>query len=280
MLLLLLVIYLNTNLMLQLVVSSELVDLQLLQLLEAAGIVAASLPSITGQQQQQQLGSTKGGAPAPGAASAGGKQAARSRQQRPSAPAASPDKHAGIKHGKQQQQQQAAAAAASLPASQLADLVLLQCPQHSSPTCLQQLQQMVHACLASTAWGSRHQPLLQNPAAAGSRSGVGVWTAAASSSNLPSCLPPQLQQLVNQLLHFPRTAPSSSGSSSRSGAFSRKLTEGEWLRGAERVYDDVQDSQALLQYYRAAAEARLVGAGGWGASAAGATRQVVGGDGW
>lgn len=29
------------------------------------------------------------------------------------------------------------------------------------------------------------------------------------------------------------------------GVFSRALAEGEWLRSAERVWDDVQDSAAL-----------------------------------
>jgi hypothetical protein len=189
-------------------------------------------------------------------------------------------------HQQQQQQQQtsaaAAAAAYSAPASHISDLVLLQCSQHSSPASLQQLQQVVQSCLASTAWGSRHQPLLQHPAAAGSQSGVCVWTAAAAAacSSSPPRLPAELQQLLNQLLHYPRTAPSSG--SSRGGAFSRSMTEGEWLRGAERVYDAVQDSRVLLQYYRAAAEARLVGAGGWGAPGAGFLQQQVvgGGDGW
>lgn len=277
-----------------LVVSSELIDLQLLQLLEAAGIVAASLPTSITSQHQQQMGPAKAGAPATGAAAAaGGKQAARGRQQRapaPSpapAPAASQDKRVGSKQqGPNQQQQQqpkpmAAEAAASAPASHIADLVLLQCSQHSSPSSLQQVQQVVQSCLASTAWGSRHQPLLQHPAAASSQSGVGLWTAAATCASSPPRVPAELQQLVSRLLHYPRTAPSTSSSSSRGGPFSRSMTEGEWLRGAERVYDAVQDSLVLLQYYRAAAEARLVGAGGWGAPGADVMQQVVGsGDGW
>jgi hypothetical protein len=90
----------------------------------------------------------------------------------------------------------------------------------------------------------------------------------------------ELQQLVNKLLHYPRTASSSSSSSSaRGGAFSRAVTEGEWLKGAERVWDAVQDSAELLQYYRAAAEVRLVGAGGWSSSAR-LAQQVVGDDAW
>jgi hypothetical protein len=65
-------------------------------------------------------------------------------------------------------------------------------------------------------------------------------------------------------MHYPRSSSSSAGSSSGvGGVFSRVMSEREWLRGAERVWDDVQDSRVLLQYYRALAEARLAGAGGW-----------------
>jgi hypothetical protein len=103
-----------------------------------------------------------------------------------------------------------------------------------------------------------------------SSSGVGLWAVPRSDSSKqaagrdPVCgapgLTPELQQLVNRLMHYPR---SSSSSSSVGGVFSRVMSEGEWLRSAERVWDDVQDSRVLLQYYRALAEARLVGAGGW-----------------
>jgi len=106
--------------------------------------------------------------------------------------------------------------------------------------------------------------------------------AAAGSSAAAPRAPPQLQQLANQLLHHPRTAAtgSSSGSSSSSGVFSRVLSEGEWLRCAERVWDAVQDSRELLQYYRAVAEGTLVGAGGWSATGGRFRQQVVSADAW
>jgi hypothetical protein len=75
---------------------------------------------------------------------------------------------------------------------------------------------------------------------------------------LPPQLPQQLQQLTSKLLAWPRS--SSSGSS---GCFSRPLSEREWLKAAERVWEAVQGSRELLQYYQAAAEVRYVGAGGW-----------------
>jgi hypothetical protein len=77
---------------------------------------------------------------------------------------------------------------------------------------------------------------------------------------LPPQLPQQLQQLTSKLLAWPR---GSSSSSSSSGCFSRPLSEREWLKAAERVWEAVQGSRELLQYYQAAAEVRYVGAGGW-----------------
>jgi hypothetical protein len=98
---------------------------------------------------------------------------------------------------------------------------------------------------------------------------------------------PQLHQLVGRLLSWPRTpavlataaaaaaAAAATGTSSSSsgggggggvggaGAFSRLMSEREWLKGANRSWEAVQGSSELLQYYGAAAAARYAGAGGW-----------------
>lgn len=87
--------------------------------------------------------------------------------------------------------------------------------------------------------------------------------------------PVQLQQLVHMLLRMPRTVSTAasnaassnnvnnSSKSSSKGTFSRVISEREWLAGAERVWEAVQNSSELLQYYSLAAVARYAGAGGW-----------------
>jgi hypothetical protein len=205
--------------------------------------------------------------------------------------------------GRKQRQQQQQQPQAQLP-HHVADLVLLQScssQQQLAPVQLQQLQQVVDAALAGTAWSCRHRQLLCVPPvnfnkagggeqhrapAEGVRSGdsssgtgVNIWAvpplSCGSSSNskfltsimhgsaeqphlqLPP-LPQQLQQLTSKLLAWPR-----SSSSSSSGCFSPPLSEREWLKAAERVWEAVQNSRELLQYYQAAAEVRYVGAVGW-----------------
>lgn len=233
-------------------------------MLEAAGLLATSIPDITlpaAALQQQQ--------PAP--RGRGSSSSARATVQ------------------PQQQQQQ-------LP-YHLADLVLVQCckqwqwQQQMNVGGLKQLQQCVDACLAATVWASR-PPVVseanttaavpgikaavhpQQQQQAASKQGVSIWAVPALStaqddkqqqqqrqhSSRPAA---ELQQLVNKLLCMPRTVNTASGSSSSSGCFARVISGKEWLRGAERIWETVQNSSELLQYYSLAAVARYPGAGGW-----------------
>jgi hypothetical protein len=184
-------------------------------------------------------------------------------------------------------------------------LVLLQSSGWlTMPQQQQRQQQVVDTCLASTAWHSRPRPsLLQqhpadltaqsalvkqaDPSSSSGSGGASIWTvpplpsppaaAAAAGAPTPLRLPAELQQLVNMLLHYPRTPHSSSSSS---GVFDAVMSEGEWLRGAEVVWDAVQDSSQLLQCYKAAAEARLMGAGSWRTGTAQVAMAQPGRDTW
>jgi hypothetical protein len=260
---------------------------------QQSGVRGRSSPAVREAAHEASRSSAAAAAAAAAAARRGwGQQQQQLQQQQRSGAGSSSS--SGAKRQRQQQLQ-------SVLPHHVADLVLLQScssQQQLAPMLLQQLQQLADAALSGTEWSCRQRQLSCLPlsAAAGSQhehhkqqgavsdragnassgsAGTNIWVVppmdssgsskvlagtannAPEQQQLPRQLLPQLQQLTSKLLAWPRS------SSSSSGCFSRPLSEREWLKAAERVWEAVQGSRELLQYYQAAAEARYIAAGGW-----------------